>query len=77
MQNKLESLIWDQKELQERFQMVVKEHKMMELLVTELEEEHDMAIAKIEKLQTKVKYFVFVCIPCTIFLYIYLTIKMI
>ncbi|KAE9613221.1 hypothetical protein Lalb_Chr05g0215221 [Lupinus albus] len=55
MQNKLESLIWDQKELQERFQMVVKEHKMMELLVIELEEEHDMAIAKIEKLETKLQ----------------------
>ncbi|OIW10798.1 hypothetical protein TanjilG_27744 [Lupinus angustifolius] len=37
----------------EHFQMVVKEHKMMELLVTELDEEHDMAIAKIEKLETK------------------------
>ncbi|OIW10743.1 hypothetical protein TanjilG_27689 [Lupinus angustifolius] len=56
MQNKLENVIWDQKELEERFQMVVKEHKMMELLVTELEEEHDMAIAIIEKLETKCHY---------------------
>ncbi|XP_019445106.1 PREDICTED: uncharacterized protein LOC109348940 isoform X1 [Lupinus angustifolius] len=55
MQNKLESLIWDQKELQERFQMVAKEHKMMELIFAELEEEHDKAIAKIEKLERKLQ----------------------
>ncbi|CAL0311730.1 unnamed protein product [Lupinus luteus] len=54
-QNKLESLIWDQKELQERFQIVAKEHKMMELRFTELEEEYDMAIAKIERLERKLQ----------------------
>lgn len=47
--------MWDQKELQEHFEMAVKERKMMELLLAELEEEHDMAIAKIEKLERKVK----------------------
>ncbi|KAK7307392.1 hypothetical protein VNO77_40412 [Canavalia gladiata] len=53
MQNELENLVWHQKEVQEHFQMVVKERKMMELLMAELEEEHDMAIAKIEKLEGK------------------------
>ncbi|OIV92926.1 hypothetical protein TanjilG_20588 [Lupinus angustifolius] len=55
MQNKLESLIWDQKKLQERFQMAIKECKMMEMLLAELEEEHDMAIAQIEKLEKKLR----------------------
>ncbi|KAK7252580.1 hypothetical protein RIF29_36630 [Crotalaria pallida] len=55
MQNQLESLIWDHKELQERFQMAVKEHNMMGLLLAELEDEHDMAIAKIEKLERKLR----------------------
>ena len=54
MQNDLENLMWDHKELQEHFQMAVKERRMMELLVAELEEEHDMAVAKIEKLERKV-----------------------
>ncbi|KAE9596857.1 hypothetical protein Lal_00007279 [Lupinus albus] len=55
MQNRLESLIWDQKKLQERFQMAIKERKMMEMLLAELEEEHDMAIAEIEKLEKKLR----------------------
>ncbi|CAL0314231.1 unnamed protein product [Lupinus luteus] len=55
VQNRLESLIWDQKKLQERFQMAIKECKMMEMLLAELEEEHDMAIAEIEKLEKKLR----------------------
>ncbi|RZC30091.1 hypothetical protein D0Y65_001621 [Glycine soja] len=53
MQIELENLVWDKKELQEHFKMAVKERKMMEMLLVELEEEHDMAIEKIEKLEGK------------------------
>ncbi|TKY70180.1 alkylated DNA repair protein alkB [Spatholobus suberectus] len=55
MQIELEHLVWDKKELQEHFQMAVKERKMLEILLAELEEEHDMAIAKIEKLEGKLR----------------------
>lgn len=54
MQNEMESLAWNQKKLQERFQLAVKECKMMEMLLAELEEEHDLTIAKIENLEGKV-----------------------
>lgn len=54
MQNGLEILIWDQKELEEHLQLVVKERKMKELVLAELEDEHDIAIAKIEQLGGKV-----------------------
>lgn len=56
MQTELENLEWDQRKLKEHYQMAVNECKMMEMLLTELEEEHDMAIAKIEKLEAKVKF---------------------
>ncbi|KAL2945628.1 hypothetical protein AAZX31_U000100 [Glycine max] len=55
MQIELENLVWDKKELQEHFKMAVKERKMMEMLLVELEEEHDMAIEKIEKLEGKLQ----------------------
>lgn len=50
MQIELENLAWDRKELQEHLQTAIKEQKMMELILTELEEEHDKVIAKIELL---------------------------
>ncbi|XP_058772647.1 uncharacterized protein LOC131646689 [Vicia villosa] len=55
MQTEMESLEWNQKKLQERFQMTVKECKMMEMLLAELEEEHDLTIAKIEDLEGKLR----------------------
>jgi len=60
MQAEMENLEWKQNKLQERFQMAVKECKMMEMLLAELEEEHDMAIAKIENLEGKVN----ILYPC-------------
>jgi len=54
VQTEMENLEWKQDKLQERFQMAVKECKMMEMLLAELEEEHDTAIAKIENLEGKV-----------------------
>ncbi|MED6142926.1 hypothetical protein PIB30_002218 [Stylosanthes scabra] len=53
MQMDLENLLQDYKELEEHLQIAVKERRMMELLVSELEEEQDMAVAKIEKLERK------------------------
>ncbi|CAK8540198.1 unnamed protein product [Lathyrus sativus] len=55
MQTEMESLEWNQKKLQERFQLAVKECKMMEMLLAELEEEHDLTIAKIENLEGKLR----------------------
>ncbi|KAJ1396838.1 hypothetical protein SESBI_32230 [Sesbania bispinosa] len=55
MQNELENLVWNGKQLQEKLQKAVKECKMMEMLLTELEEEHDMAIAKVDKLERKLR----------------------
>ncbi|RDX99633.1 hypothetical protein CR513_17293, partial [Mucuna pruriens] len=55
MQIELENLVWDKKELQGHIQVAVKERKMIEILLVELEEEHDMAIAKIEKLEGKLR----------------------
>lgn len=55
MQIELENLAWDRKQLQQHLQTAIKEHKMMELILAELEEEHDKAIAKIELLEGEVK----------------------
>jgi len=57
IQIELENLVREKKELQEHFQMAVKERRMVEILLAEFEEEHDMAIAKIEKLEGKVNSF--------------------
>ncbi|XP_057763341.1 uncharacterized protein LOC130983171 [Arachis stenosperma] len=53
MQIDLANLLLEYKELEEHLQIAVKERRIMELLVSELEEEHDMAVAKIEKLERK------------------------
>lgn len=54
MQIELENLAWDRKELHQHLQTAIKEHKMLELILAELEEEHDKAIAKIELLEGEV-----------------------
>lgn len=51
MQIELENLAWDRKELREHLQTAMEEQNMMELILAELEEEHDKAIAKIEQLE--------------------------
>jgi hypothetical protein len=63
MQIELENLVWDRKELQEHLQTAMKEGKMMELILAELEEEYDKAIAKIEQLEGEV-----LILYCRIFL---------
>jgi len=63
MQIELENVVRDKKKLQERFQMAVKERRMMEILLAEIEEENDKAIAKIEKLEGKVNsLYSFTCV---------------
>ncbi len=55
MRIELENLLWDRKELQEYLQTAIKERKMMELILAELEEEHDKAISKLEQLEGEVQ----------------------
>ncbi|XVE65427.1 hypothetical protein DITRI_Ditri07aG0179500 [Diplodiscus trichospermus] len=52
MQFELETLIWNMKELEDRFQAAVRECRIMELL-TEVEEEHDKAVSRIELLEVE------------------------
>lgn len=64
LQSELDYLVGDQQVLQDHLKMAIREHKerkMVEALLSELEEEHNMAITKIEQLETKV-------IKCIIFL---------
>ena len=57
MQIELENLVWDRKELQRHLQTAIKEHKMMEIILAELEDDHDKAISKIELLQSEVNIY--------------------
>lgn len=54
MQLELETLVWDRKELEGHFQTAIKECKIMESMLAELEDENDKARAKIELLEGKV-----------------------
>lgn len=55
VQDELESLVWERKGLQERLQIAIKERAMMELMLAELEEEHDQAITKIEVVEIELQ----------------------
>ncbi|XP_054823555.1 uncharacterized protein LOC129321701 isoform X2 [Prosopis cineraria] len=58
LQNELENIVGDQKVLQEHLKMAIRERqerKRMEAVLSDLEEEHDMAIAKIEQLEAKLQ----------------------
>ncbi|XP_048432800.1 uncharacterized protein LOC103931124 isoform X2 [Pyrus x bretschneideri] len=50
MQIEVENLALDRKELQEHLHTAINERRMMELILAELEGEHDKAIAKVELL---------------------------
>lgn len=54
MQWELENLVWDRKELEDRLQIAVRECRIMESMLTELEDEHDNAMEKIEQLEGEV-----------------------
>lgn len=55
IQIELENLEWDRKELVDDLRTAIKERKRMELILAEVEEEHDKAIAKIEQLEGEVQ----------------------
>lgn len=55
LRNELENVLWDRKDLKEQLRVAIKERKMMEKMLVELEEEHDEAIVKIELLQGEVR----------------------
>lgn len=54
MQDVLETIIWEKKQLKERLKTAIKDRRMMEVMLAELEEEHDQAIMKIESLESEV-----------------------
>ncbi|KAI8547167.1 hypothetical protein RHMOL_Rhmol07G0174200 [Rhododendron molle] len=51
LQIELENLVWNRKHLEERLHMAIKECRMMEAMLEEVEDEHDEAIVKIELLE--------------------------
>ena len=55
LQIELENLMWNRKELEERLQMAIKECRMMETMLAEVEDEQDEAIVKIEMLEREVQ----------------------
>ena len=54
LQIELENLMWNRKELEDRLQMAIKERRMMETMLAEVEDEQDEAIIKIEMLEREV-----------------------
>ncbi|KAK1367690.1 Golgin subfamily A member like [Heracleum sosnowskyi] len=55
MQYVLETIIWEKKQLKERLKTANKDRRMMEVMLAELEEEHDQAIVKMESLESELQ----------------------
>ncbi|KAG1355451.1 putative Syntaxin-22 [Cocos nucifera] len=55
MQIQLESLIWENKELEEQLQMAVKDRKVTGALLQEIEEENEKALARIDLLENELQ----------------------
>ncbi|KAI3680029.1 hypothetical protein L2E82_50766 [Cichorium intybus] len=55
LQERLDSLAWDRKKLQEHIGVAIREHEMMETMLGELEEEHDVAIHRIKVLEAELQ----------------------
>ncbi|XP_024995001.1 uncharacterized protein LOC112528249 isoform X2 [Cynara cardunculus var. scolymus] len=55
LQDRLDSLACDRKELEEHIRIAIKEHEMMEMMLNELEEEREEAIHKVKLLETELK----------------------
>lgn len=49
-----DNVLWERRELQKQFQAALKEHKMMELMLDELEMIHEKATNKIALLESEV-----------------------
>lgn len=56
MQREFENLVWDKKGVEKQLRVAIKEHKLMGLMLRELEDEHDEAIIKIEQLEDEVGF---------------------
>lgn len=54
LQFEIENLLWNHKRLEGQFALAIKERKVLESMLAELEEEHDKAIVKIEHLEKQV-----------------------
>ncbi|MCL7042731.1 hypothetical protein MKW94_030137 [Papaver nudicaule] len=50
MQIELEDLTWDKKKLEERLGVAIQDRRVLESILTEIEDEHDKAISQIEHL---------------------------
>ncbi|KAH7854634.1 hypothetical protein Vadar_016184 [Vaccinium darrowii] len=55
LQIELDNREWNQKQLEERLHMAIKECRMMEAMLEEVEDEHDEAIVKIEILERQLQ----------------------
>ncbi|WOG85723.1 hypothetical protein DCAR_0104915 [Daucus carota subsp. sativus] len=55
MQDVLETILLEKKQLKERLKTAIKDRRMMEVMLAELEEEHDQAIVKIESLESELQ----------------------
>lgn len=56
MQIQLESFIGENKELEERLQMAVKDRRVMGTLLQEIEEENEKALGRIDLLENEVRF---------------------
>ncbi|GJN16653.1 hypothetical protein PR202_gb03666 [Eleusine coracana subsp. coracana] len=55
MQEQMDGLVWENRELEERLQAALKEQDAMEAVLDEMEEEHEDAYAKMDVLETQLK----------------------
>lgn len=55
MQIQLESFNWENKKLEERLQMAVKDRKAIGMMLQEIEEEHEEALARIDLLENELQ----------------------
>lgn len=55
MQIEFANLVWERKELEKKILIAIKEKKIIQAMLAELEDEHDEAIVKIEELEGQVE----------------------
>ncbi|KAJ8555279.1 hypothetical protein K7X08_012775 [Anisodus acutangulus] len=55
MQTEFENLVWERKELEKNIQVAIKDKKILQVMLAELEGEHDEAIVKIEQLEAQLQ----------------------
>ncbi|URE18981.1 2OG-Fe(II) oxygenase superfamily [Musa troglodytarum] len=55
MQIQLENLVWENKELEERLQIAMEDRKVIEMILKEIEEEHEKAVTRIDLLENELQ----------------------